>query len=152
MSSQNLDEPLTEASRQVVGLAEVSVERGAIELRQHIHLVDVGVDAVADRNINQSVLTSEWHCGLRPHFGEGVETRSCAPPENDGQNALHAAPADRRCGANLPDFSHSQPGDGQDPPRMVRISSGLSLRRLADQTGAPRLRERFDDQNAAEGF
>ena len=92
------------SSIEVVGLAEMAIQRSAIELGQHIHLVDAGVDAIADWNINQAVFARQRHCWLGSHLCEWLETGACPSPENDCQYSLHAAPAFRLCGGELTGF------------------------------------------------
>ena len=89
LRSQHLHETLAEAGGEVVALGEVPVEGGAVELRQHVHLVDAGVDAITDRNINQAILAGQRHSGLGAHLGERIEARAGSAAENDRQNALH---------------------------------------------------------------
>ena len=52
-------------------------------------LVDPAVDAVADRDINQAVLTRQRHGWLGTHFGERVEPRPSTATENDRENPFH---------------------------------------------------------------
>ena len=89
LGCQHLHKPLAKAGREVVGHRQVTIEGGTVELRQHIDLVDLGIDAIADRNINQSVFPCQGHGRLGPHFGEGVETGTGTASQNDGQNTLH---------------------------------------------------------------
>jgi len=55
---QNLDETVVEQV-EVVCLANVPVQTDGVELRQDIHPVDVTVDAVGNRNVNQSVFATQ---------------------------------------------------------------------------------------------
>jgi hypothetical protein len=41
------------------------IQRRGVELREHIDFVDVTVNAVADWNINQSVVGTQGHSWLR---------------------------------------------------------------------------------------
>ena len=69
----------------------MTIQRCAVELRHHIHLVDVGVNAVANRNIDQSIFTCQGDCRLRPHLRKGIETGTSTAAKNNRQNSLHAA-------------------------------------------------------------
>ena len=125
LGSQHLNESLTEGCAQVERLAEVTIERRTVELRHHVHLVDVRVDAVADGDINQSILTGQGDGRLGAHLGERVETSPGTAAENDGQNPLHAVTPDRRCRKNLPEFHLVRTSPPADPTRLVRIKTGL---------------------------
>ena len=123
LSSQHLHKALTKTCTEVVGLREVTIQRSTVELRQHIHLGDAGVDAVTDRNIDQTVFTCEGHSRLGPHFGEWVQARTRTSTKNDCQNALHACPYTLETGANLTDFLLEKPGSPQDQTRPSRLSA-----------------------------
>ena len=125
LGCEHLNKTLAEGITEVVGLAEVTIQRRTVELRHHVHLVDVRVDAVADGNINQSILTGQRYCRLGTHLGERIETSPCPAAENDGQYPLHAVTPDRRCRKNLPEFHQVQPSFPTDPTRLVRIKTGL---------------------------
>jgi hypothetical protein len=59
--SQDLHVPVSEVATvsEVVSARDVAVERGGIELRQDVDLVNAAVNAVAHRHINQPVSTSK---------------------------------------------------------------------------------------------
>lgn len=57
----------------VVGLGEMPVEAGRVELGQAVHFVDVGVDAVGDGDVNQAVVGAQGHSRLRPLLGQRVQ-------------------------------------------------------------------------------
>jgi hypothetical protein len=67
----------------------MTIERGTVELRQHIDLVDLRINAIADGNINESVLAGKRDGRLGTHFGEWIQAGASTSTENDGQNALH---------------------------------------------------------------
>ena len=46
------------------------VERRGVKLRQHKHLVNAGVNAVADRDINQAIFTTNGHSGFGTILGQ----------------------------------------------------------------------------------
>ena len=57
LGGQHFDEAVREHV-QPVGLRDVAVERGGVELRQHEDALEAGVQAVADRDVNQAVLAA----------------------------------------------------------------------------------------------
>ena len=69
----------------------MTIERCAVELRHHVHLVDVGINAVANGNIDQPIFACQRHCGLGPHLGKGIEAGTSTTAKNNRQNSLHAA-------------------------------------------------------------
>ncbi len=50
----------------------MTVEGGRVELGENLDFVNFGVDAVADRNIDESILASKGDGGLGPELGERV--------------------------------------------------------------------------------
>ncbi len=54
----------------VIRLGNMPVERDGVELGQNGNPVDPRVDAVADRNIDETILAGDGHGRLRAHFGE----------------------------------------------------------------------------------
>ena len=81
-------EDLDEAAReqvQPVGLRDVAVERRGVELRQHEDALEAGVQAVADRDVDQAVLAAERHGRLRAHVRQREEARAAPAAENQGQ-------------------------------------------------------------------
>ena len=69
-----------------IAVGDVPVQRRGIELRQNEDPLQSGVDAVADRNIDQAILSSEWN----RRFGAVLRQREQAFPsatcKNDGDN------------------------------------------------------------------
>ena len=43
----------------IVGLRKMPVEAGGVELGQAVHFVDIGVNAVGDRNVDQAVVGAQ---------------------------------------------------------------------------------------------
>jgi hypothetical protein len=64
----------------LVGALNVPVQRGRVELRQQEDPVDVGVDAVADRDIDEPVFAGEGHRGLAALVREGGSRVPRPPP------------------------------------------------------------------------
>ena len=61
---------------QPVGLRDVPVERRRVELRQHEDAPDVGVQAVADRDVDQPVLAADRHRRLRALLRQRKQPRA----------------------------------------------------------------------------
>ena len=89
LGGEHLDEAVGEEI-EPVGLRDVAVERRRVELRQHEDLLQPGVQAVADRDVDQPVLAADRHRRLRPHVGERVEPRPASAAENQRQHVVHA--------------------------------------------------------------
>lgn len=71
-----------------VGAGKVAIEGRRVELREDVDLGDVAVEAVTNRDIDQPVVGSERHCGLRALLRQRVETSPGSAAENDPQNTL----------------------------------------------------------------
>ena len=72
----------------IVGLGEMPVEAGRVELGQAVDFIDIGVDAVGDRDVNQTVVRPQGNSRLRPLFGQRVQPRACSPSEDDPKHSL----------------------------------------------------------------
>ena len=84
LGREDLDEPAGEPV-ELVGVVDVAVERRGIELGQHEDAPDVGMQAPADRHVDQAVLAADRHRRLRPRCGERKQARSLAAAEDDGK-------------------------------------------------------------------
>ena len=85
LGRQNLDETLGEEIH-AIRLRNVPVEGRRIELRQDEDPADIGVQAVADRDVYEPVFSADGDCGLRALEGEREKTRAPATAEHDGQD------------------------------------------------------------------
>ena len=65
----------------------MAVERGAVELCQHIDAADAGVQTVADGDVHQTVFSTDRHSGLGPVLGEREKTGSGTSAHDDGKSA-----------------------------------------------------------------
>src|SRR5262245_10985676 len=54
--------------------ADVTIQRCRVELRQHEELFQSGIDAIADRNIDQTVLSTERYRGFRSILSQREKT------------------------------------------------------------------------------
>ena len=70
----------------LVGLRNVPVQRGRVELRQQIDALEVGVDAVRDGDVHQAVLAGERHRRLGAILGEGEQARALSAAHDDGKD------------------------------------------------------------------
>jgi hypothetical protein len=69
--------------RGVVGLGEMAVEGCRVELSEGVDLGDVAIEAVANRDVDQTIVGSQGDSGLCPLLGEGIEASSSASTEDD---------------------------------------------------------------------
>ena len=70
LGGQHFDKSLREAGTgQGVGARDMPVERGRVELRQDVNAVDLRVDAVTDRNVDQAILGAQGHRRFCAQFG-----------------------------------------------------------------------------------
>ena len=81
----DVDEPFGEGI-QSIGLRDVAVERGRIELREHEDAADLCVQAEADRHVDQTVLATNRYCRLRPGGGERKQTAALAAAHDDAHD------------------------------------------------------------------
>ena len=88
LGGQHFDEAIREHV-QPVGLRDVPVEGRGVELRQHEDALEAGMQAVADRDVDQAVLARERNRGLRSHVGQREEARAAPAAENQGQDVIH---------------------------------------------------------------
>ena len=88
LGREHLDEAVREHV-QAVGLRDVAVERRRVELRQHEDALQAGVQAVADRDVDQPVLAADRHRRLRSHVGQREEARAAAAAEDQREDIVH---------------------------------------------------------------
>jgi hypothetical protein len=67
----------------------MSVEAGRLELSEDVDFVDVAVDAVRDRDIDEAVFASEWYGGFGAIGGERQEPRAATSAEDQGNYVFH---------------------------------------------------------------
>lgn len=91
LGGKNLHKALVLVTAHVacVGTGEVAVERGGIELREHIDLGNVAVEAVAHRYVYQPVVRSQRNRRLRALLRQRVQPRPCSAAKNDTQHTLN---------------------------------------------------------------
>ncbi len=69
--------------------ADVVVERAGVVLGQDEDVVDVGVDAVRQREVDDPVLATERHGRLGPHGRQDREALALTPGEDHRHRSLH---------------------------------------------------------------
>ena len=89
---QNLDEPVRETAEPVRS-DDMSVERGGVELRENEDTNDVGIDAVADGDVDESVLPAKRNGGLGAEFREWEQSRTLSPAEDHCEVRLVSRPS-----------------------------------------------------------
>ena len=85
---QHFDEAVRERV-EAVGLRDVAVQGRGVELGQHEDALEAGVQAVADRDVDEPVLAGERHRRLGAHVRERKEARAAAAAQNQGQHVIH---------------------------------------------------------------
>jgi hypothetical protein len=75
-----------------IGLHDVVVERGRVELREHEDPTQIGVHAVADRDVDQPVLAADRHRRFRSLLSERKQARPLTAAEDDGKDVVHVRP------------------------------------------------------------
>ena len=84
LGGQDLDEALREGV-ETVGARDVPVERRRVELREHVDPSDVGVQAIADRHVDESVFAPDGDRRFRTGCRERKETGALAATQDDGK-------------------------------------------------------------------
>jgi len=137
LRGENLDKTLAEAGADVavVRLGEVAVERRGVELREAVHLVNIRVDAVRDRDVDEAVVRAEGDRGLRALLRERVEARARATAEDDREDVVRAVIDDlarrRRGRGGLGRDSLRGASDLRGSASLARGEDGLAADGLA---------------------
>ena len=69
-----------------VALLNMTVKRHGVELRQDIDVANLGIDTVADREIDEAVLTGDRNGRFCPVPRQGKETAAPSSTEHDGND------------------------------------------------------------------
>mmetsp|Transcript_8201 Transcript_8201/g.33153 ORF Transcript_8201/g.33153 Transcript_8201/m.33153 type:complete len:217 (+) Transcript_8201:1004-1654(+) len=90
LRGEHLDETLAVVGADVVvvRLRKVSVERGGVELREAVHLVDVGVDAVGHGQVDEPVVGAKGNRGLGAGLGERIQAGARTTAEDDAEDIV----------------------------------------------------------------
>ena len=84
LGRQDLDKAGGEVVELVAGV-DMTVERCAVELRQHVDAPDSGVQAVADGHVHKAVLAPDRHRRFCAVLGQGEETGAGSSSHDDGE-------------------------------------------------------------------
>ena len=87
---------------EVIGLRNMTVEGYGIELRQNCDAVNLGVDGIADGNVNQPILTGHRHRRFGTHLRQWIETLPASAAHDHCQYIVHCCrhrspPQERVC-------------------------------------------------------
>ena len=85
LGGEDLDEAAGE-DVEVVRVLDVAVERAAVELGQHEDAAELGVDAVADGDVDEAVLAAQGDRRLGAVLGQGEEPSAGAAAHDDGDD------------------------------------------------------------------
>src|SRR5215475_9112626 len=87
-------ENIYKAAREIIELVaslDMPVQRHTVELGQHIDRAQPRVQAIANRNIDDSIFTTERHRRFGAVFRQREQARASATAHNDGKRALKGA-------------------------------------------------------------
>jgi hypothetical protein len=84
---EDLDEPLAERIHPK-GMRDMPIERRRVELRQHEDATNVGVEAVADRDVDQSIAAADRHGRFRALQRQRIQPRPLAAAKNDREHVV----------------------------------------------------------------
>ena len=90
LGRDDVDEPVRERIH-AVGLCDVMVQRCRVELRQDKNPPQVGVQAVADRHVDEAVFPRNRNRRLRALLRQRKQAGSLAAAEDDCEHVVHAA-------------------------------------------------------------
>ena len=94
LGGENVDEATAETV-ELISLLDVLMERRRIELRQDENLVEAGVEAVADRDVDQAVVTGEGDGWLAPVLSQGIEAGATTAPHDNADDAREGRHGER---------------------------------------------------------
>jgi hypothetical protein len=93
LGGEHFHEPVAEGV-EPVGVVDVPVQGGGIELGEDVDLAQPGVDAVRDGDVHEPELAAEGHRGLGALGRERVQSLPPAAPQDDRYDFRHHAPLD----------------------------------------------------------
>jgi hypothetical protein len=88
LRGQQLDETTAEVV-ELIGLANVAVQANGQELGQDIDAVDTAVQAIRERNIDQTVLACQGHRGLGAILGQRIQACPPTTTEHERYDVSH---------------------------------------------------------------
>ncbi len=81
LRSQEFDKAIVEMV-EAIRLAKVLMQRYGQELSQHIDAINIAVNAVADRDVDQAILARQRYRRFRSNFGQREQTRASSAAQN----------------------------------------------------------------------
>src|SRR6185295_7090461 len=102
LGCEDVDEAVCE-SAEAIRARDVTIERRGVVLSQYEDAMNIGVDAVGNRNVDQAILSAKRNRGLGTLSGQRMEPLSGAASQNNRQNFV----------------SHTRSSD--DPYRASRV-------------------------------
>jgi len=87
LGGEDLDEPVG-VLVELVGLRDVPVQRGRVELSEQVDPLQPRVDAVGDRDVHQAILASQRHRRFGALLGQREQARALPTAHNDGQHVI----------------------------------------------------------------
>jgi hypothetical protein len=91
LGGKNVNETAAEHV-ELVSLDDVLVEGCRVELGQDKDAVDVRVEAVADRDIDDPILASQWNCRFAAQLCQRIESLTATTAQHQCEHILHDPP------------------------------------------------------------
>ena len=88
LGGENLDEAPAEIV-EAIRAADVAVQTHRKKLREHVDASQAAVDAIRERDIDQSIFSGERHCRFGTVFGQRHQPGSPSPAQYHGNNIVH---------------------------------------------------------------
>ena len=88
LGGEHFDEAAAERVK-LVSVGDMPVQADGVELRQHEDPAETGVDAVGDRDVDQSIFTGDRYGGLTARLGQWKQARSSAAAEDQADDFGH---------------------------------------------------------------
>jgi len=95
---QNFNETTRELVK-LVALIDMAVKRCRVELGEDVDPAEVGIDAIADRDIHQAIFAGQRHGRFGTFLGEREEAGALSAAHNDAKNirGVGGYPFEKRC-------------------------------------------------------
>ncbi len=88
LSGQDLDEAAAERV-ELVRVGQVPVQANAQELGQHVNAVEAAVDAITNRDVDETIFAGDGHGRFAPQFGQRKEPGAAAAAEDQAEDGPH---------------------------------------------------------------
>ncbi len=107
LGGQNLDEAIIKRI-ELIGIADMTMQTDAEKLRQDVNAFESAVDAIAEGNVDESILAGDGHGRLTAVLGQRIQRRAASAAENEADNVLHV-PSPPRIARPVSHVSHRLP-------------------------------------------